>query len=144
MSHRQIFMTSVATLVGTVALAQSPPRVQDRPVRSQPLTAEIAPREESLVQIVGEWVGDPAQCEGGNPVGGRDLFVTDTLIRWGDETCSARNVQKTGSGAIVSAVCVSPDGRQQREIEIKQLGPAELAVQVPDEPLVELILCQRR
>jgi hypothetical protein len=109
----------------------APVRVPDRPPKPDSFPPQILSDEKSIVQIHGRWVENIAQCPGSDidpPVG--SLFASDTLIRWGDATCSVRDIQKTDSGAEVSALCVTSDGRRRENIALIREGRNRMRVNV--------------
>jgi hypothetical protein len=59
---------------------------------------------DSFVQIQGAWATDQAACA--TVENGTGLYLTDTLIRWEDATCSIRNVDTANGSATVHALVV--------------------------------------
>lgn len=100
-------------------------RIPDRPPRPQTLPSEIQPRDQNIVQIHGRWVEDISLCRSDEP---KPQFLTDTLLRWQGQTCSVRDIRKTGENGQLAAMCVSEDGRSEREFLLRREGPDRMQI----------------
>lgn len=103
--------------------------ISDRPPKEVPPPAEIAPRNQSAVQVYGHWVDELSQCRAAmDDEPGSGVYLTDTLLRWDQNTCSIRNITKTAQGALVDAMCVSDEGRSSTTFTLDRQAPDRMTI----------------
>lgn len=128
-----IMAIGLGAALGCADVASSQPieenpavRIPDRPPRPRTLPSEIQPRDQNIVQIHGRWVEDTSLCRSDEL---KPQFLTDTLLRWQGQTCSVRDIRKTGKNGQLAAMCVSEDGRSEREFLLRREGPDRMRIQ---------------
>jgi len=103
--------------------------ISDRPAREERPPANIQPRNQSAVQLHGEWVDDTAQCRSAmDDESGSGVYLTDTLLRWGRNTCSIRDISTTAQGALLDAMCVSDEGRSRTTFTLARQAPDRMRI----------------
>ncbi|MCT7375154.1 hypothetical protein [Chelativorans salis] len=119
---------------GQSPIEESPPGedsrfiVPDRPAPEDREDLRIGTEEETFTQIRGAWAANKAACATVEEDGNNGLYVTDTLIRWEDATCSIRDIDSEDGSATVSAFCATEDSRTSSNFRLLVTGEETLTL----------------
>jgi hypothetical protein len=77
--------------------------------------------------VDGRWAADPAGCNSGlfDP---SPLVVTESSLRWHDESCRIARMYKTGNTVHIEAQCLTRDGARSVPVSLRpHAGRLELS-----------------
>ena len=73
--------------------------------------------------VTGRWAADPAACAlFGGGVERSPLIVTDSAVRWHDDSCRIARMYKTGDTVHIEAVCWSLGGERSIPVSLRPHG----------------------
>ena len=73
--------------------------------------------------VTGRWARDPSACTGfGLTQAQSPLVVTETAVRWSDESCRIARMYKTGDTVHIQAICWGANGERSVPVSLRAHG----------------------
>ena len=101
----------------------NPDRVGGQPTEDR---KDFRSELEAFVQIPGAWASDEAACN--QESNGQGIYLTDTIVRSEDATCSIRDVETMDDTAKIFANCTIGGDRRERTFTLRKTGEDTLTI----------------